>query len=454
MTQKSAPFYPKTSFLLMLLIGIMVGMILHYFPVKSLKFFQMNILFLGAMLLFILTPLSSCKIQSKHLPKYKFITYAGWIISFQTALYLTSIGFARIAGQLFPIMTAPQPDILSTSVHFLLWENGLFPWGLTLSWLICLCAFSFFIPLKPHKKIRAWLNAGKAATNLILSVNTLLCLSTASVCFVLLLAYFIVGLTPLLVVYGPQMITLIVVLITLILITQKFIKRGVMRLNQYLRIPAAVWLCFLIAMTFILILSSTVLIGSIHMPLTIPPWLQQWMQQVTWSVLCKIIIGAFWVTTVPASAIFIARMSNGYSLRTIMLTVLFFPTMMLIIFKCDMQWHLIPSFIPLLSASNLTALIGAAAFVYFLCPSRKWTEVTLSGRFPKDGNPVSENHRHGLIKVVRWPFFSTFYAAIIYGIPLLAMFMFGVHLFFLIILLIETPIFLYLYAAQWKKRQY
>jgi hypothetical protein len=415
-------------------------MSLHRYSIESFNLFRLNWLFLCIGLIFIATPLASVKIYAKNIRSYSFPKYFLLIFCFQASLYIISIGFSRLVGQLFPVFTSPHPDVILNAAHIPFWNTGFFPWGFYMIWIAVICYFIFCFQIKSHRKINFFLHCNTPLTKLGIHLSVSLSLGIASVCFTLQLCYFLLGIKPLMVTYGPNLLALISILVTILFVMWKNFKSLLFWLAKRYS-PGLIWLSFLLFFTLLFIGINTLIIGSTHQTLTIPEWFSQWLQESHWKTVWIRLIESWWITVMPVTALFVARISNGYSLRTIMLTVLSFPIFISLILKTDIQWHIFSHEV-LTASINILTLLGSIIFIYFALISRAWTRILFCREFQKSLRIKNKNYFPLLMKL-RVIFFSIFYLVLMYGIYLVIFPAFIAAVLFLAIFLIMSVIFIY-----------
>lgn len=436
---------PYKIFLFLLTIVFLIFAIvgLCHYSIEFLNLLRLNWIFVCISFILMMTPLTSMKINAKNTQAYRLPKYILLVFCFQLSLYVISIGFSRLLGQLFPVFTSPHPDVISNAAQFPFWQTGFFPWGFYSLWIAVICYFSFYFQKKSHRKINFFLKKITPLTRLGISLSAGISLSIASACFALQLCYFVLGIKPLMVTYGPNFLAFISILITIFLMTQKQLKSVFFHLSKHFS-PGLTWLVFLLCFILSFIAINTLIIGSIHQKFTIPTWLIQWQQKNDWNTVCKVLIASWWITVTPVTALFIARISKGYSLRTTMLTIFVFPILISLIFKINMQWHIV-SYKILSSSMNILTLLGSIVFIYFALISKKWARVLFRGDFPKILRLQNRNFFPILMKF-KLTFFAIFYLILMYGIYIIVFPIFIAAALLLTIFLIISTIFLYVFT--------
>jgi len=149
----------------------------------------------------------------------------------------------------------------------------------------------------------------------------------------------------------------------------------------------------------------------------------------------RIFSATWWLISIPLTSIFVARISNGYRLRTIILGILFLPTAFALINLSLIHWHL-NFYQHLRPFENILTLLGCFFLLAALCP-KKYFSLLRQVYFPKEGL-MKHRDSYALFKKIARGAFFLLAISLLGGMYLVGTMTFVLSLFFSLLVIIAV----------------
>jgi choline-glycine betaine transporter len=424
---------------LLIIIGILL---FSFFPHEVSHFFYAFWLCIPLSVFLIFTKLGNKKLENESEP-HKPLHFLRWFFSILfleialTALYL---GITEIVGNLLPINTSTHNTLFLSSLHQFLFHFGLFPWGIyaliavgmgVLAYQKSIHAFfSEFIKSISHQK-------AEKSLSLIINVSmrrvVLFGVSTTFMLMTLLLISLFLPINKL-VVYGFYPAALLATLFLLLASLSNQAKRIIERIFSN-RVPSALmYPVFIIALAFaVLILSAITSQLTKKIAPSIPPTLiQNWIHY-NWHTAWIIFSVMWWCSLTPVIAAWIARLSKGYSIRTILIGILILPTIITILLMIN------PGLISLTLSPLIIKIIALLSFfiVFPMLINHGNSSYAILSYFPQSGITKYRDEHFFFQRIAQLTTVALYFYLVI-GINGLSLFIFAPNCFTILILLVSS----------------
>lgn len=329
-------------------------------------------IFLFALLLVIFTPLGQKKLitPDKKFPKQKLFSWYSQIFLLELSLLFIYWGLCQLSGIVLPLYTSTNHLFIPSLTHIVK-ETGGFPWtAIALSAAL----FGFYAY---HQKKDAYFSTlfhgflKTTATNTLgiminttLRAATLFAITLMMMITVLLMITALTSTATVTSLAGTGINSLMVYTLLLVLAYSKFAKKIIHAFSTKKQIPLSLILVVIVLLVSALMLLLTLFFGSHQTKIISAPAIVTGLLKTPWIYHWHIFSTLWWLACTPLTAIVIAKLSRGYSLRSMMLATLAFPLLLSI----SLEWHpllQILAKIPLVSPI-FSALISLAALTVFL----------------------------------------------------------------------------------------
>ncbi|MBS0352105.1 MAG: BCCT family transporter [Proteobacteria bacterium] len=343
--------------------------------------FKFHWLSLAAVLIICFSPLGNKKFGTDQgvQKRYQWWSWLWQVFFLQGCLGAIFFGILVTCAIKVPVLTPAQPQLLQNSWYQLLISQGLFPWAVV---GLLAITFSFWSYQKNQDAYFASLIKTlnqKALIEIIINFFgrcSTVFVYCSTLCLLGLLWASFIGNLPIAV--GFALAPLITSLILLLFTLSKLYRRTINKLfSQGLPLFIALffWVIFF-AVAIWLVNGFVILVAHSQFPA--PKLLSYWLKQ-PWTKLGLIFINSWWLLWTPITAITIARISRGYSVRSILLAILILPLLAAVTLRLTAghSWQLPPLAAGIASGIGLLGIFwmtlrktGIPAFILTYLPRR------------------------------------------------------------------------------------
>jgi choline-glycine betaine transporter len=363
-----------------MIILFIISAIILSFP-GAIQIFKFHWLVLAAAVVICCSPLGSKQfgIDQGVQKRYRLGAWISQVVFLQFCLGAIFFGIFVTCAQKVPVLTSPQPQLFQDSWYQMLVSEGLFPWAIVGLFAI---SFSFWSYQKNQDAYFASTVAfivNKPLVSIIInfiarSATTFVYSST--LCLISLLWASFIGNLP--VSTGFALATLLTSLILLVISFSKIYRHYLDKTlgrDLPLILGLFLWVVFFAVATWLV---NGFMVLVFHSQFPTPKLLNYWLKQ-PWSRLWFIFANSWWLMWTPITAITIARISRGYSVRSILLAVLTVPLLAGIALKLTAGHHwqappwaaMIASGVGLMGIFGMTLRkSGVPAFILTYLPRR------------------------------------------------------------------------------------
>ncbi len=350
-------------------IAVVSLLLIEFASHAVMKAYWIHWLVLVTVLVLSISPFGTIKLTTKATDKRQrhFVSWLAQLFLLQLTLIFVFIGIALVFSHWLPLTTQePHSNIMYQTTETLLYHNGLFPWAIYALYAGQLAYISYikhqdayihttlFPLLKSNAKtvLGTVLNVqARAATFIVIAI-------TFGFMTLLIASVTMPHTTPLLT--GFCIKTMIIAFMIIVFgFTKPFKKINKQLLNP--KIPLFIsTITTLILFAFLILLMNTLFSHLGQLSLT-PPRLITWLERKNSMTLWIIFSSAWWIGWTPLIAAHMAKYSRGYSIRTLMLSLLILPSVLALFI------YLFPEIFNTLSQAPLiTSLLSLLAFIYLL----------------------------------------------------------------------------------------
>ena len=406
--------------------------------------FNVYWILLAAILLLAFSPWGniSLAIPENKKPTLPLITWLLKICLLELSLFAIFYGVCLLSGNLLPVLVTPQPGLFTNTLNFSLIHLGLFPFTAFALIAVITAYFSYrknehayfnviltpVLKSGPNDTVGLIANAGaRAATLLALS-------STIAFMSLLITSIFVPDkMFRSFSTFNP--VTLITVFILLALVVSKKLSQKIEFLTKKKQVPILIlFIGFIILIAFALSLLVLFFSNSSGHLLTLPTPIKNLLTH-GWKTLWEIFSLLWWASWAPIVGVFIAKMSRGYKVRTVLLGVLATPLLISIImfFIHNNSTTTTPPHLTTTITDFMIPLVGFL-FAFLIFTSKTTFSMVIQTYLPKPAKLKYRPPHHFIIKVFNTSMIILyFYLAC--GIPLLCIsFLVGVFILSFLIL--------------------
>ncbi len=366
-----------------IILGIIVGITLIKTALPQvLVAFNIYWLFPILVLFLILSPLGSKRLAlaSKQSERTAFAIWMLRIMLVQLSLYALFLGLCTLVEKNLPILAPPHSHLFENFVAHQTFEYGIFPWC-AIAILLCGYGFlsfnrhqnvefsSFFLSLfsiQQNEKAKTVLNA-------INRIATLVAISSSILIIIFLVT---TALAPqhLYSLRGLNVTSMTVAIIFIFLLCNKWVKKRIYWLSSHAQIPIFAILLLIVVFTALLLAILAIIFGNTaSVTLRVPQLVHSFVTfgwQANWNLLAIY----WWLAWLPLTAIFMAKLSRGYSIRVILSVSCLVP----ITLGCLAHFHLLAiSHLPTWLSSVIT-IIGFLIIFALITPEHTFDSVMQS----------------------------------------------------------------------------
>lgn len=354
------------------------------------------------------------------------------IILFELALFGIFWGISYIAGTAFPVNTTPHPHLFTQSLQTELFQYGLFPWSLYAVITVGMGIVAYrqqhnayfsnllqpLIKVDLQSTIGLIVNVGSRRTTIFGIALTLMFLP------ILMTSLFLSPEKH--IAHGFQTVALLVTLLLFFSTLSSDVNKYLMRLFSrhiptYLSLPV-----FCLILSLILVVSSAMITGITPKsdqptPLFIENWIDfHW--QTAWMIFSMM----WWITLTPAVCTYITRISHGYRIRDVILTMSIVPI-------CIAAFLFYPHNVSLPVHETVIKIISLLSFLIVLPLLINYRNLPclISAYFPKNGEGKTRDH-HSFFKKTIQICIVGFYFYLVIGINGISIFIFATNYFWLL----------------------
>ncbi|AAO91142.1 BCCT family transporter [Coxiella burnetii] len=370
----------------LVLSGVIATIVLSYWFLPAvLAFYKVYWLFIFVAAIVVLTPLGNRRLgempPSKKLPH--------WILQvliFEISLLAVFWGICVLVGLKMPLFSEAQPQLFTQTLSYLSTQLGIFSWAAIAVIACAMGTVSYrqqqdaYLSTTLRPLLRTQPNSAfELIVNALPRTATLFAFSGTFALYVLLIAGILVP-QPLSSLTGLSLLSGIFFFLLVILTTNNFIKRKIYLFTINIRMPLLFRLiCFLLLLTLLVIVLSLFLGSTFEKRPSMPGVVHAFLRH-GWISNWRLFAIFWWLSWTPITAIFIAKLSRGRSLRSIILTVCALPMVLGILSYNDyLPLDKIPIWL-----SIVIALMGLFIFLAIISPDYAFDSI-MQTYLPKPG---------------------------------------------------------------------
>lgn len=376
-------------------LSIILSLILYWFFAPDIVLgFRLHWILLGLIIAVIFSPWGKIRFSSynaekalEHKPLYPWRSWLLRIFAIQFFLGLIFAGIACFCTQTSPAVNAPKAIFSSTLFQFC-YSFGLFPWALVAIttigfgyWSFCKKQNAYVSSLLYPIFHSSPMETAGLVTNFMMRLGTLGAFTTTIAFMILIIAY-VFGAFITKIATGFSLAMIIVSLLFLIIGLTKPFERFLKTLFSSQAPVLISLLITIVILSFILIFLSWMFDMMNQVTLKTPILLKK-LQQKDWNVYWMFFAICWWISWIPITSIYIAKISCGYSIRQIIIGLLVLPLFIGIILGCLTYFKINISF----NHPTLIELFSLVGFVglFYLITQKKFLPSLVLSYLPKEG---------------------------------------------------------------------
>lgn len=269
------------------------------------------------------------------------------IFILEITLFGVYLGMCYVCGNAFPVNITPHAYLFSNTLRTELLHFGLFPWSLYAIIATGMAVLAYREDTNAYfsNLLKPWMpDEPGERFGIIVNVVARRCTLFAMSILFTFMTFVLMSLAispDIQLVIGFKVPALLTTLILLFLTYMKIAKRYTAKLFIR-RIPTGIaFPIFCLALCFIILFFNTLIAGLVQQKIAsenIPRLITRWIQR-DWNTAWSLFSVMFWMSLTPLVCNFIVKISRGYRIREMMISVLFLPLIFTLVlyFKHDVM---------------------------------------------------------------------------------------------------------------------
>jgi len=396
--------YTSTVYLVIAALILSSPIIYVFTPHLLANFPAINWLAFILTMIICVTPWGSKKLidKSGSTKKLATKTWYGKIISLQCAIFLLYYGITQLLSTTIPIQTQPHPQAFSHSLHDILFHFGLFPWPLIVIFAIGLgvCSYckqkdSYASTVIQSAFKKQFYESFSLIFNTTTRFSTLLYLAINSAIVSIAVATLIAGPAHMNKILGPTNLSMLATILVVFVVIRRSKSQLLLTVEKQNMALHFIVKCVIWGMILGLLALA---VHNLHDNKFVIPRFIDKAFTMGWNTSWHTLSNIWWFYCCPIAAIYIARFSTGYSVRSIIMATFTLPVIIASILLFNNHYHFLSDIKIPAWLVEVSILLGFALLLSLIA-KKSFFPLTIQTYLPKPGRTKPRNK---IIYLRRW----------------------------------------------------